>query len=93
MDSYLEDEVSAQRLMDLEIPDDFAERFGRKDAHHGDTHSADGKPLEGIWDKPRVVRCAWSPPALLGGEMVEELQIFYSDGEVVRVPAEQLRRQ
>lgn len=79
------------RLGDLALPADWRERYGRKDGWHGDTHSAAGVPIPEAQGKPRVQFVRWFPAALAPDDLVEELHITYTDGEVVKVPAEEIR--
>lgn len=79
-------------LKELQVPADLKERYGRPDAWHGDTHDPSGKPLEAAKDKPRIVRAVWFPAAAQGDDLVEELHIIYDDGEVIKIPAEEFRR-
>lgn len=72
----------------LQLPHDFRERFGRKDAWHGDTHTQDGKLIEAARGKPRLAQCLWYPAALVPSDPVDELHMIYDDGQVVKVPAE-----
>lgn len=79
------------KLVDVSLPSDWLVRFGRKDAWHGDTHSPSGAPLPEALGKPRILHARWYPNAVAPDDVVEEIRITYSDGEVVRVPAEDLK--
>ena len=79
-------------LADVQLTSDWVTKWGRPDAWYGDTHKADGTLLEEAKGKPRVAYARWQPDALKPSDPVEALHITYTDGEVVKVPAEEFRK-
>ena len=79
-------------LADVQLTSDWVTKWGRPDAWYGDTHKADGTLIEEAKGKPRVAYARWQPDALKPADPVEALVITYTDGQEVRVPAEEFRK-